>query len=444
MTITTLFTVVLTVIAITASGQLPVIQEPQPATFPRYDVNDYGMNRTPNLPVNKIRYSYDQSELDRQDKQKVDAYIRNQEHQMRLKAKAAEELTPQRRDYRLTTKSSKAKIEYYKAFNELNTMLAKGNLDLKRAVFLVEHSYDTTLSYDHFKKQINKLVEIIGLKMKQDRIAPTNNAGEIMILFKFMADTMTVHYPATERRITTYPKTYDFEDFYGMHDYSKMFVTKLIRTGSGQCHSLPLLFLILAQEIGAKAYLSVSPEHFYIKFIDHLGNLQNIELTNQMFTTDQFIMQSGYVKAPAIKNKVYMDTLGTREVILEQFNDLSNSYARQFGYDEFAIICGDQVLTEQPNNIRGYMQIANYYNTLAARIQYDYKFKGWGQKEFDQDPEAKDIFYTAIKLNETIDNLGFAEMPPDVYVNWLRMLNNEDMKQQHLQRKTLLKNMIER
>jgi hypothetical protein len=222
-----------------------------------------------------------------------------------------------------------------------------------------------------------------------------------------------------------------------------MFVSKVIRTGTGQCHSLPLLFLILAQEVGAKAYLSTSPEHSYIKFTDNLGNLQNIELTNGMFTTDQFILQSGFVNASAIKNKIYMDTLGTRKVVVDQLNDLSNSYARQFGYDDFAIRCGERILVEHPNNIRGYMQLGNYYNSLAMKIQNEYKMKGWGQNEFQNDPEARKIFSTAIKLNEAIDNLGFATMPPDAYVNWLNMLKSEDMKQQHLERKAVLRNMIE-
>jgi hypothetical protein len=438
------WTIVLALVTLTATGQIPNMpQTPQPATFQRYDMNNYGVTRSPNVPTNQNQYSLDQNERNRQIMQEVEDHQRRQEYQKRLIAEAVEELTPKTRNYRLTTKNSKAKINYFKAFKELNDMLDNGNPDLKRAVFLVEHAYDTTLTYERFKNQISKLVEIIGLKMKQDRISPNDNMGKIMTVFKFMADTITVQHPMTEKRITTYPKTYDFVDFYGMHDYSKMFVSKVIRTGTGQCHSLPLLFLILAQEVGAKAYLSTSPEHSYVKFIDKLGNLQNIELTNQMFTTDQFVVQSGYVKASAIKNKIYMDTLGLRKVVLDQLNDLSNGYAKQFGYDDFAIKCGERILAEHPNNIRGYMQLGNYYNSLAMKIQNEYKKKGWGQNEFQNDPEARKIFSTAIKLNETIDNLGFAEMPPDVYANWLKMLKNEDMKQQHLERKTLLRNMIE-
>ena len=138
-----------------------------------------------------------------------------------------------------------------------------------------------------------------------------------------------------------------------------------------------------------------------------------------------------------------MDTLGLRKIVLDQFNDLSNSYARQFGYDDFAIKCGERILNEHPNNIRGYMQLGNYYNSLVIKIQNEYRSKGWGQSEFERDQEARKIFYTTYKLNETIDNLGYAEMPPEIYSKWLNLLRNEDMKQQHLDRKRLLNNMIE-
>lgn len=437
------FTVLLTIIALTASGQIPVLQSTKPASFQQYDLNTYGMTRNTNTSINQYQYRLDQNERNRQIMQEVDDYDRNREEQIRAIEEAFAELTPKTRNYRLTTKESKDKKDYVKAFNELNAMLSGGKLDLKKAVFIVEHAYDTTLNYERFKSQISKLVEIIGLKMKQDRISPNDNMGKIMTLFKFMADTITVKQSVTEKRITTYPKMYDFDDFYGVHDYSKMFVSKLIRTGTGQCHSLPLLYLILAQEIGAKAYLSTSPQHFYVKFMDEFGSLQNIELTNRMFTTDQFILQSGYVKASAIKNKIYMDTLGLRKMILTQFNDLANGYAKKFGYDDFMVKCGERVLTEQKNNIQAYMHVANYYNGLAAKIQNEYKLKGWGQSEFEKDNEARKIFSTAIKLNDAIDNLGYSEMPPDIYSNWLNMLKSEGMRQQHLERKQLLKNMIE-
>ena len=442
--VSVMWTITLILVTLTASGQIPVMpKEPQSATFQRYDQINWNGNRGQNPTTNQFQYSLDPNERNRQIIQEVDDYVRQQEQQKRLISEAIEELTPKTRNYKLTTKYSKGKNHYYNAFNELNSMLDNGELSLKKAIFLVEHAYDTSLNYERFDRQISKLSEIIQLKMKQDKISPNDNMGKIMTLFKFMADTITVQHPATEKRITTYPKTYDFQDFYGMQDYSKMFISKLVRTGIGQCHSLPLLFLVLAEEIGAKAYLSTAPEHYYIKFVDELGSLQNIELTNGMFTSDYFILQSGYIKSSAVKNKIYMDTLGLREVVLNQFNDLANGYSRKYGFDDFQVKCAERVLAENPKEILAHLHIANHYNGLAVKIQKEYRLKGWGQKEFEQDPEARRIFSMANKLNETIDNLGYAEMPPDIYAKWLNMLKNEDMKQQHLERRTLLRNMIE-
>ena len=346
--------------------------------------------------------------------------------------------------YDFPINTSSGKIHFQNAQREIMEMVQlKSPYDLKRAVYLTEFAYDNSLSYDLFSRQIGKLVEIIRLEMKQRKISPSDNIGKIMAIFKFMADTLTVRNPVLEKTITTYPKTYDFEDFYGMRDYHKMFVSKLIRTGKGQCHSLPLLFLILCQEIGAKAYLSTGPEHYYIKFMDKFGSLQNIELTNQMFTTDQFILQSGFIKAPAIKNRIYMDTLAMDKVILGTLNDLSNCYAKKYGYDDFVLQCADQVLKYDTRNILAHMHSANYFNLLWMKVQNQYDSLGVPKEEFRKDRQLAKIATTAIRYNRMIDDLGYAEMPPDLYAKWLNSLKNESMRQQHLDRKRLLTNMIE-
>jgi len=61
------------------------------------------------------------------------------------------------------------------------------------------------------------------------------------------------------------PYVYDFDDFMGDKDWTKQFVTKLMRTHTGNCHSLPYLYKILCEEIGAKASLVLGPNHVYIK-----------------------------------------------------------------------------------------------------------------------------------------------------------------------------------
>lgn len=419
------------------SNQLPIPQ------LPNY-------NPSISNPLQEIRSSgYNHDEVQRRQLLEVDERIKRNDPMMRKiyypEPRVTEVKERSRIQYNYPANSSYGKIHFEKAYKEISDMLeGRKPYSLKRAVFLTEYAYDTTLNYAQFERQIAKLVEIIGLEMKQKNIRHDDNIGKIMAVFRFMADTVTVNHPALEKRITTYPKTYDFEDFYGMRDYRKMFVSKLIRTGKGQCHSLPLLFLILCQEINAKAYLSFSPQHCYVKFEDNNRNLHNIELTNQMFTTDQFILQSGYVTSAAIKNKIYMDTLGMERIINYTLNDLTNNYVKKYGYDDFVLQCAGTVASNDTTSIHAYMHMANYFNTLGHNVEKQYQMlKVPREHYFRNDENFRNIVRNAIQYGQLIDNMGYADMPPEMYSKWLNSLKDESMRQQHIERKQLLTNMIE-
>lgn len=337
-------------------------------------------------------------------------------------------------------------VYFEEAFKEINKMAeGKSPCDIKKAVFLTEHAYDTTLDYQNFQKQIAKLAGVIQMEMKRSKISANDNLGKIMAVYRFMADTITIKNSVLERTITTYPKTYDFEDFYGVKDYHNMFVSKLIRTGKGQCHSLPLMFLLLCQEIGAKAYLAYAPEHSYIKFTDKVGNLYNIELTNQMFTTDQQILASGYIKSAAIKSKIYMDTISMQRLPTYLINDLANTYVRKYGYDDFVAGCAKSVLEKEPNSVHAYMHLANYYSVLGMNIENQYHSMGINDRNvyFQKDQKLLEIVMGSMRYNKTLDELGYAEMPPEIYAKWLSQLKDERIKQQHNERRRLLNTMIE-
>jgi hypothetical protein len=414
----------------------------------------------PNPQFNMLNYG--RGNIDQMNRQTIEQDIRNYELQRQQRDQALKEAYEAlgieeigigdkitgnsfpNINYNYPENKAYGKTHYEKAFKEIMDMVERRSPNnLKRAVFLTEHAYDTTLSYPLFERQIAKLVEIIQLQMKKDRILPNDNMGKIMTVFKFMADTVKVRNPVTEKMITTYPKVYDFEDFYGTHDYHKMLVSKLIRTGKGQCHSLPLLFLILAQETNTKAYLSFAPEHTYVKFMDKTGVLQNIELTNQMMTTDQFVLQSGFIKSAAVKNRIYMDTLGMDKIILSTLGDLSNSYVKKYGYDDFDLKLAETVLARYPSSIVANMHAANYYNILDYRIKQQYDKNKMNQIHFRMDEKFQQVRRKTIMWNKRIDDLGWAEMPPDIYAKWLGLLKTESMRQQFLDRKRMLTNMIE-
>ena len=132
-----------------------------------------------------------------------------------------------------------------------------------------------------------------------------------------------------------------------------MFVSKLLETGKGNCHSLPYLYKILADELGIPCYLAFAPNHIYIKLFSEQTGWYNTELTSATFPVDAWIMASGYITTDAIRNSLYMDTLSTKQTVANCLVDLAHGYQRKFGREnpDFVIKCCNTVLQYHPANV---------------------------------------------------------------------------------------------
>ncbi len=325
---------------------------------------------------------------------------------------------------------------YLQAFDSILPMLQnKQPLNLKRAVFLTENAYyENKIKFSEFEQGIKAITTTCRQIIKDKGYSPNNNLVKITTLFQFFTDTTFMTNPATNKKVKHNPFYYDFQDYGGYQDWSKMFVTKLLSKGSGQCHSLPMLFLLCCEELGAKAFLSFSPNHTFVRYLDNNNKLRNIELTNGRFTSDSWILGSGYVKGEALKSKIYLDTLDTKKVIAQCMEDLAMGYSVKYGYDEFMLKVVDTALAYYPNNINTVLMKSNYYTYL-----FDYIATQKGRPSLEkilQDPKAKAIYDKRNSLYDWEDNNGFTEMPKEAYQKWLSSVN--DMQQ--IQQDKILKN----
>ncbi len=186
---------------------------------------------------------------------------------------------------------------------------------VRRVLFVVEDTFCGGLTnYAAYLCYLsNKYVRLLIVKIEEMGHDSNDNVAKNMMLFRLFSDTIRLNYKNKVAEHISF--CYDFDDFYSEKDWTKTFVEKLIRTGKGQCHSMPLLYLILAEEIGAEAYLAYSPQHSYIKFQDAKGKWINAELTMGILTTNAYIFQSGYVKAEALQNEIYMHPMKKKLVI---------------------------------------------------------------------------------------------------------------------------------
>src|SRR5690606_33829743 len=141
------------------------------------------------------------------------------------------------------------------------------------------------------------------------------------------------------------PFDYNFDDPFGHNNWNSMFVSNLLMSRKGNCHSLPFLYKILAEQLGIEAHLALAPNHIYIKHRSEKDGWYNTELTSGIFPIDAWIMASGYVHIDAIRNGVYMKALNNKESIALCLVDLAQAYQTQEFYDlDFVIKCADKAL----------------------------------------------------------------------------------------------------
>ncbi len=312
---------------------------------------------------------------------------------------------------------------YSKAFYEISRMLeGEENLSFKKAVFITENAFEKgRLSYNSFNSSIKYLSDL-GRKWIQAnpnnsyKYSDSNNLYKNIAIFKAIKDTIKI----LEKNIllNTLPYSYDFDDYMGDKEWSDVFVTTLLKTHKGNCHSLPYLYKILADEIGAICWISFAPFHIYIKNRCEGTGWYNTELTSGQFPVDAWIMASGYVSPDAIRSGIYMDTLSNQQAVANCVLDLAKGYERKFKTytDSFIIKCCDLTLKYHPTNINAII----YKAEILKKMYMIYK---------SENPKLASTVYPDMeKLYVQALDLGYKEMPEKMYNKWLSAISNQKEK----------------
>jgi hypothetical protein len=213
------------------------------------------------------------------------------------------------------------------------------------------------------------------------------------------------------------PYRYDFDDFNGDRDWRKMFVSKLLDTHTGNCHSLPFLYKILADETGAPTWISLAPNHIYLKQRNAQTGWYNTELTSYQFPMDSWLMASGYISRETVVSGIYMDTLTAKQNIVLCLVDLAKGYERKVGRvaaEPFVSKCVDLALQHFPHYINAQLLQAE---TLRHKFE-----RQTSKQNAQQVYAAMEAAYT--RIFET----GYREMPPQMYAQWLRSVHDEKHK----------------
>jgi len=324
------------------------------------------------------------------------------------------------------------KRNYELCLDSLEILLQR-NGSFKKAVFLSENCFlENQMQYEHFDNHISQLVGIIELLQQANPLRGYHfndsiNFEKNLSVFKFLKDTVRI----SDQLQNTYkllPYGYSFNDFFGRENWSNMFVTKLLSTHEGNCHSLPYLYKILVDELGATCWISLAPNHIYVKNRCKKIGWYNTELTSGTFPIDAWIATSGYVPLQAIQNGIYMDTLSNRQAIALCVLDLAKGYEFQArNYDDgFILQCCDLVLQYHAVNVQAMLLKAE----TLKRI-YEKQAK-------EKDVVAGDTYQQMEQLYVGLFDLGYREMPEQMYQQWLQSVIKQQEKYSNQQLKATL------
>ncbi|MFA6925166.1 MAG: hypothetical protein WC223_13055 [Bacteroidales bacterium] len=324
--------------------------------------------------------------------------------------------------YKSVDFASKTK-PYTDALNSLKNM-ATGNkpISLKDAFYITENAYGNTyLSYKEYCNIIKENTDFIKQMMIQNGLDPRNNEAIHKAIQKFGKDTTSINLPKNEMTKITIkkhiPYTYDYIDYKGEKDFRNYFVTKAFATGTGQCSSLPVVYGILAESLGATFYLSTAPNHSFIKYPDNAGKIHNYEPTSHWNISDDWYSEHMYITPQAENTGIYLDTLNKFMIIGDCIANLGISYLNKYGVADGTFLneCINASMKCFPkqNNLQAILLRSSVLAHMLDRLFYTNGIKDL--KDIDKVKGARDL-YEALQQNELlIKSLGYEEMPAGLY-----------------------------
>lgn len=237
---------------------------------------------------------------------------------------------------------------YLQAYTEIADMLdGKQPLSVKRAVFLSEWAYlGGRLDYQRdFCDEISRIANYIRNVIALNHFETYKTAKEFSICNYFFR-------PCNGNG--GIPYTYDYNEEFPRGDWRHQFVSRTLKSHKGQCHSLPMTFKLIAEELGAKAYIAQTPCHSYIVYKDEDDHYPedwvNVELTSHQYVPTFSIKEHYMISDSAVNVGTYMTPLTDVQTVANQLSDLAMGYLAKYSdhYDIFSYTCAAKALQYNP------------------------------------------------------------------------------------------------
>lgn len=162
------------------------------------------------------------------------------------------------------------------------------------------------------------------------------------------------------------PFSYDQADPYGRNIRNKLLATYL-NTRRGNCVSMPILFLILANALGVNVALAAAPLHVFVRYTDAGGRAVNLEATSGAHPArDVWYRENLPMSDAAVANGIYMRTLSRRESVALMATTVAEFLYGAGRYEEAIAVAG-VILENSPRDAQTMVLQASAYGRLLSQ-----------------------------------------------------------------------------
>ncbi|MDP8994038.1 MAG: transglutaminase-like domain-containing protein [Pseudomonadota bacterium] len=167
------------------------------------------------------------------------------------------------------------------------------------------------------------------------------------------------------------PFAYDHENFQSIR---LKLIANYLRTRRGNCVSMPVLFLILAEKLGLDMTLATSPCHLYLRHRDASGRVVNLEATSGAEPArDVWIRQNFPISDRAVESGLYMRSLSRREGVALMAETVVHQLKSERRWEEAAAVC-EAMLRHSPRDAFALANLgASCLNILRAEFVDKYR-----------------------------------------------------------------------
>lgn len=320
---------------------------------------------------------------------------------------------------------------YNDALKTLQDMLSgKRKLSVAQAYYTMESAYgESYLSQQEFNTILKQSADFIKTWMRQNNLDLNDNVAKHYAIQKFMSERLSITTAKQNgdkgqelKTITHDPFFYDYNDYTGGKDHRNFFVSKCLATGTGQCNSMPAVYLCLAETIGATAYLAHAPQHSLVKYPDNNGKIRNYEPTSNWDISDQWYLDDMFISRRAQQTGVYLSPMDSKQIVADCALQLAFGYHRKFGAADgkFETACINTAKPHFPqnNNITLYFTFSNIYGYQLGQILRRNGYTNFS--DISKSEEATKLYQKWMDNENIIESLGYEENPPGLYEEMMK------------------------